>query len=430
MDLRRRWHVLAWRFLDAAFTDRGLAAWKRIPQLPSALRRRRYVTPARAPRQHIVTQAPPSLRTAPGAVRDEAQSWAAHRQAPLPNFFLMYWDAEMWIFKKWVSVFGTGWFAPVLPRYLRGGSRFAEVAKAEPVPNPDPLAPEQLSRLIRAEAARLGLTAVGFAPYDERYVYAENVDEVETGSVIVCTLEEDYDSEQMGPSKEHTRTEFELYVTQFELTAKLAEFVQSLGFKARPYGSNSPMVYIPFAVEAGLGQMGYNGQLLTPGAGARVVLTAISTTAELAHDQPVDFGIPGICAECKVCVRRCPVGAIPGTPSPHRGVMKTKIKPERCLPVVGQAAGCAVCVKVCPIQRFGLDAVVAYYEETGLILGKDSDDLEGYRWPLDNQYYGAGAKPRINSDALLHPPELDFDPRLWYDAVPGGTVIDEYVASQ
>lgn len=39
------------------------------------------------------------------------------------------------------------------------------------------------------------------------------------------------------------------------------------------------------AVQAGLGQMGFNGQLLTPGAGARVTLTAIITSAQLAHDE-------------------------------------------------------------------------------------------------------------------------------------------------
>ena len=107
----------------------------------------------------------------------------------------------------------------------------------------------------------------------------------------------------------------------------------------------------------------------------------------------------------------------------------TMFKTERCLPVIGQAAGCAVCVKVCPIQRFGVEAVVAYYDETGRILGKDSDDLEGYTWLIDHRYYGVGDKPRISSDQLLHPPELEFDPKLLYEPLPEENVIGQYVAS-
>lgn len=424
MSLKRRWHEISWRFLDVALNERGQELWKRVPELPSALRRPKYRLTPRFPRQRVATSAPPALRTAPGVVRDEEAAWEAYRQAPLRDFWRVYPGAEEWIFKVWAA-----FLAPVLPRYLRGIDRLAEVGKAEPEPNPEPLTPEQLSRVIRVEAARLGLTAVGFAPFDPRYIYHEHAGEVETGSVIICVLEEDYDSEQLAPSNRHERMTFECYITQFEMTEKLARFIQGLGHRAQPHSATGPMMYIPFAVQAGLGQMGFNGQLLTPGAGARVTLTAITTNAEIAHDEPVDFGIPGICSECKVCVRRCPVGAIPAAPAVHRGVTKTKIKTERCLPTIGAAGGCAVCVKVCPIQRFGVEAVVAHYEETGRILGKDSDDLEGYTWLLDHRYYGAGDKPRINSEELLHPRELEFDPQLLYEPVPEENLLETYVAS-
>lgn len=424
MGLKRRLDDLKWRILDVALNERGQEVWKRAPELPAALRRPRYRLTPRFPRQHVATTAPPALRTAPGVVRDEEAAWEAYRRGPLRDFWRVYPGAEEWIFKVW-----AGFLAPAIPRYLRGMDRLREVGKIEPNPNPEPHTPEQLSRLIRAEAARLGLTAVGFAPFDPRYIYHEHAGYIETGSVIICVLEEDYDSEQLVPSNKHERMTFECYVTQFEMTEKLAKFIHALGHRAQPHDAVGPMMYIPFAVQAGLGQMGFNGQLLTPGAGARVTLTAITTGAQLAHDEPVDFGIPGICSECKVCVRRCPVGAIPSAPAVHRGVTKTKIKTERCLPTIGAAGGCAVCVKVCPIQRFGVEAVVAYYEETSRILGKDSDDLEGYTWLLDHRYYGAGDKPRINSDELLHPRGLEFDPKLLYEPLAEENVIERYVAS-
>ena len=41
--------------------------------------------------------------------------------------------------------------------------------------------------------------------------------------------------------------------------------------------------------------------------------------------------------------------------------------------------GCGICMKVCPIQKFGLQAVMEHYIETGgEILGKGTHQLEGY----------------------------------------------------
>jgi epoxyqueuosine reductase len=102
-------------------------------------------------------------------------------------------------------------------------------------------------------------------------------------------------------------------------------------------------------------------------------------------------------------------GAIPAVRSEHRGVVKAKLNTKRCLPLVGQAAGCSVCMKVCPVQRFGLTAVVTEYTASGRILGKDTDDLEGYDWPLDGRHYGPGVSPRLPRE-LMQPPGFEFDP--------------------
>ena len=79
----------------------------------------------------------------------------------------------------------------------------------------------------------------------------------------------------------------------------------------------------------------------------------------------------------------------------------------RCAPVVAQTHGCAVCMKVCPIQRYGLGAVLEEYNASGKILGKDTDELEGYNF--HGTYYPAGERPRL-ADEFLAPPGLVFDP--------------------
>ncbi len=74
-----------------------------------------------------------------------------------------------------------------------------------------------------------------------------------------------------------------------------------------------------------------------------------------------------------------------------------------------QSAGCSICMKVCPVQRFGLPRVLEHYSNTGQILGKDTDGLEGYDWPIDGQHYGPGVTPRV-AETVVRPPGFDFDP--------------------
>jgi epoxyqueuosine reductase QueG len=193
-----------------------------------------------------------------------------------------------------------------------------------------------------------------------------------------------------------------------ERVVALGRFLEDHGIRARVHTFVGETLTIPYAVEAGLGQLGMNGQLLSPAAGSRARLSIITTDADLDHDHPVDYGINAICDACQACVRRCPVGAIPNKRTEYRGVTKVKIKTERCFPVVIQADGCAVCMKVCPVARYGLDAVQQHFTRTGgEILGRGSDELEGFVWPFDGAYYGPGDKPGADARrALLDNPHM------------------------
>jgi ferredoxin len=54
--------------------------------------------------------------------------------------------------------------------------------------------------------------------------------------------------------------------------------------------------------------------------------------------------------------------------------------------------GCGICMKVCPIQKYGMPAVMEHYVATGEVLGKGTDNLEGYELP-DKGYFGPGQLP-------------------------------------
>jgi ferredoxin len=384
--------------------DLGQLAWMRvIPPLPSRLRRVTPPAPWPARRQ----AAPPAeLQTVAGIWRDSAAEDAAFAIAPLHDFPRTHHESLAAMLRQ-----GWHYVLPTAPRLMREFRRAEQIWRRPPRRIGETDTPERRVELLRSAAARLGLAAIGFADYDPRYVLAEYAGSHHTGSVIVCLFEQDWAATQTAPSTRAERAAMTAYGELQRRVNALAEVAQDLGIDAQPHDTGGQSIVIHYAQQAGLGQLGLNGQLLTPVAGSRVRIALITTDAELPGDGPQDFGVHAICDACQACVRRCPVGAIPRQRKPHRGVTKAKIKTERCFPVVVQAEGCAVCMKVCPVQRYGLDSVTKHFvANDSAILGVGTDELEGYTWPLDGRYYRPGQKPRIDSGALLRPPGWDFDP--------------------
>lgn len=332
---------------------------------------------------------PSALQTQPGVRRDPDAEDAAHAQEPIRTFPP---DATVWgLSRNWRVLMV---FLPTFARERRASARTAEARPQRPAVED----PQELTRAFRAEADRLGLSAVGVAAYDERYQYADYRGTEQGDRMVVGLLEEDHESVQQLPHPDGLKTTFATISVVNEMMVELANWLHGRGYRA--YMAENQGVVIPYAVAAGLGQLGLNGQLLTPHAGSRCRPSMLSTNAPLVLDRPRDFGVPAICDACRVCVMRCPSGAIPQRRWDYRGVHKAKINTSRCLPVVSQAYGCGVCMRVCPVQKYGLDAVVDEFERSGGILGKGTTELEAYAWPVDGRVYGPGETPRISTEFL------------------------------
>jgi epoxyqueuosine reductase len=373
-----------------------------FPPLPNFLVKLIGTRGPTIPRSLDFPELPDDLKTYPGVLRDrKKEEEAFESEGPLG---------------RWTSVHATAmsvlrrhqWLLEVftIPRRNRDNVLTASVHAQRPGSRvtTDPV---ELTRLVKDRAAEIGLAAVGVTHRDPLVTFDVYQDETPVGdTVIVCVSEQAYEPTQTIPSFRAEVAHYDTYMKQFP--AQLASYLRSLGYTANVYGEYG--MNIAYAVEAGLGQLGLNGQLLTPFAGPRIRLHIVITDAPLAHDRPVDYGVPAICDKCQSCVRNCPTGAIRSAREWHRGVYKAKIKTERCLPVVVQAHGCAVCMKVCPIQRYGLPAVIDEYKRSGQILGTGTDELEGFDWPFDGQHYGPGEKPRdARSPEFLDPPHYYFD---------------------
>ena len=256
---------------------------------------------------------------------------------------------------------------------------------------------------IRTKARELGFGEVGFTPYDRRYTYQSKKRWAKFSHAICLALEQDYYQTQTIPSLEAEFAHFGTYEIAGELALRLAEYIRSLGYYAQVHSPNDNSgVFIPLFVNAGLGQLGANGQLLSPHFGSRARLMLITTDAPVEYDEPVDYGINKFCEQCQVCVVRCPARALLREKVWYRGVQKNKLVYDRCRPVMVTYEGCAVCMKVCPIQRYGMKPVMEHYVETGEILGKGTPNLEGYEL-REKGYFGPGELPHFDREMFEFP---------------------------
>jgi ferredoxin len=259
--------------------------------------------------------------------------------------------------------------------------------------------PEQnidITEQIRQKARELGFGEVGFTNFDKRYVYKSKKSWVKFPNAICLALEQDYWQTQTIPSMEAEFAHFGTYEQEGALAIELSEFIREKGYRAQIHSPNdNSAAYIPMFVEAGLGQLGANGQLLSPHFGSRSRLMIISTDADVNFDEPIDYGIHSFCESCQVCVDRCPGRALVKEKVWWRGVEKHKLMYDRCRPVMATYEGCGVCMLVCPIQRYGMAPVMQHFVDTGDILGKGTDNLEGYEI-RGKGYYPSGQLPTFD----------------------------------
>jgi reductive dehalogenase len=140
------------------------------------------------------------------------------------------------------------------------------------------------------------------------------------------------------------------------LSASLAKYIRALGYPAIPSGNDTAQS-IPLAIDAGLGELGRNGLLLSPEYGPRQRICKVLTDLPLVADQPIDFGIQSYCETCHACASACPVDAIlwedrtteQTSISNRKGILRWPVNVSRCY-LFWQENGtdCSNCIAACP----------------------------------------------------------------------------------
>lgn len=246
--------------------------------------------------------------------------------------------------------------------------------------------PEEAAKYVKKSAKFLGASAVGIAPYDERWVYSHwynlpvalgledehhkksDAPELikaempfQPKSVIVTLHQMDLEA-MKAPGLVMNAATMDGYSKMAEVGSKVASFINALGYKAAPVG-NGVSMSVPTALQAGLGESSRMGLLIHPELGPGVRIQKVYTDLEIRPDKPITFGVKEFCRKCMKCADECPSNAIsreldptpvPNNPSisSHPGVTKWYQDNEKCFDQWEKMGlGCGICYAVCPYNK-------------------------------------------------------------------------------
>ena len=242
--------------------------------------------------------------------------------------------------------------------------------------------PEVLTRDIKKVATYFGADVVGICRLDRRWVYshtyeAARPDQGDAGETavgeskpqeippefeyaVVMGFEEEYDMMKYFPTYIADAPVGMGYSRMAIANAHLSAFIRNLGYKAIDCSTNDVALSIPLAMQAGLGDHGRNGLLITPQFGPRLRLSKVITDLPLLADSAIDFGVTEFCTVCKKCADLCPSRAItfgerttePNNASNAGGTLKWRIDAEKCRVYWSRVKkGCSICVACCPYNK-------------------------------------------------------------------------------
>lgn len=226
------------------------------------------------------------------------------------------------------------------------------------------LSPLANTHVIKKIIRYLGSDCCGIAPLNQAYVYSYTGRGPEPYSQeislkheygVVFAIEMDFEMVAAAPQAPVIVETGKRYIEAARISIIVADFIRRLGYSARAHvaGSNYQAVLPPIAWEAGLGELGRMGTLITWKYGARARLGLVTTNLPLIAGKPKTYGIQNFCKNCQKCARNCPAQAIPfGEKKEENGVLKWILNREECYKFWRKAGtDCAICMSVCPYSK-------------------------------------------------------------------------------
>lgn len=224
--------------------------------------------------------------------------------------------------------------------------------------------PQDLSLAVKKLARYFGALDCGITTLQQSHlyshigrgsgVYGEPID-LDHNYGIAFTVEMDLEMTAAAPQAPITMESARQYVESARIAVQLAAAIRELGYPARAHIDGNYRLIAPLvARDAGLGEIGRMGLLMTPRQGPRVRVGAVTTNMPLIpdtyHPDPSTLDFCRICAKCAL---NCPSQSIPYEDREiDNGVARWKINAETCYQywtIVG--TDCGRCLAVCPFSH-------------------------------------------------------------------------------
>ncbi len=260
--------------------------------------------------------------------------------------------------------------------------------------------PTQITEFIKQWTKKLGALDVGITKLQDYHIYstggrAERYGKKYTRiheSAIAFTVEMDKEMLNAAPSGTIVMESGQQYLESGKVAIQLAKFIRNIGYEARAHIDGNYEVVCPLvARDAGLGEIGRMGLLMTPKLGPRVRIAVVTTNLPVVLDKPVyDYSMIDFCLKCKKCADSCPSQAISFEDMENiDGVKRWQINQEACFSLwCSLGTDCGRCMSVCPFSH--PDNVMHNLVRAGI---KNSSRFRTAALKLDDAIYGRKPKP-------------------------------------
>jgi epoxyqueuosine reductase len=267
----------------------------------------------------------------------------------------------------------------IMSAMVAGGPRMSGPARQTPErPRLKVDDPQIMAGNLKKAAVYFGADLVGICRTDRRWLYSHTFEMARPSSenpgqeskpqeipeeyqyTIVMGFEEDYELMKYATTDIADATVGLGYSRMAIANNHLSAFIRNLGYRAIDCSTNDVALSIPMAMQAGLGEIGRNGLLITPRFGPRLRLSKVITDLPLSADSPIDFGVTEFCNACMKCASMCPSRSIttgersvePVNASNSRGALVWRIDAVSCRMYWSKAnKSCSMCVACCPYNK-------------------------------------------------------------------------------
>lgn len=172
-------------------------------------------------------------------------------------------------------------------------------------------------------------------------------------------------------------------VIRSQLKHFLAEMNESIGeINGRGFVDSAPVLERAWAVKAGLGWVGKNGNLIHKNAGSFFFIATLIVDVELVPDDPI---AKDYCGTCTKCIEACPTEAI----LPNKQIngskcisyytieLKDALLPQQLKNQFNHwMFGCDICQDICPWNRFSKPHQEPAFKAIPAILNLSTSDWE------------------------------------------------------